>query len=285
VKEISSTQNDQFKYWKTLLRSKGLRESKHFLLSGKKLVQEMLNDKVWNKKIECILIENVKSSIDAKIQSESPLQTITSGLENDSLKGLVILLQSVLFKELDVLGTNGPILVMQQPELLPWDVAEVPKGLELLCPFGDPQNLGAVIRTSYAFGVSSIVLLKEAAHPFLPKSIKASSGAVLKIPLKQGPSIHYFQRVTSRRSEPNQNHFQVPMFALDLKGADIESRAWPVKSMRLLLGEEGPGIPEDFIGDRIYLPMVNPMESLNAAVAAGIVIYHLLKNNGKNKGL
>lgn len=273
VKEISSSQNDQFKYWKTLLRSKGLREAKHFLLSGKKLVQEVLNDETWVNKISVILVENTSSDKTENIniftyQNENNQnEKINLHLKID-ISSKIIHLSSVLFKELDVLGTNGPILVMQQPEIGSWDATVAAKGLEILCPLGDPQNLGAVIRTSYAFGVSSVVLLKEAAHPFLPKSIKASSGAVLKIPLKQGPSI---DRLKGKS-----------IIALDLNGVELNSKKWPVHSMRLLLGEEGKGVPESFEGERMTLPMVNPMESLNAAVAAGIVIYQL-SERAKNK--
>lgn len=276
VKEISSSQNDQFKYWKTLLRSKGLREAKHFLLSGKKLVQEVLNDETWAHKVEGILIEkdNSAASIAStdvgshiSFNNQNQNQNINSHLKIE-LSSKIIHLSSVLFKELDVLGTNGPILVLEQPKILPWDSAVAARGLEILCPLGDPQNLGAVIRTSYAFGVNSVVLLKEAAHPFLPKSIKASSGAVLKIPLQQGPSI---DRLKGKS-----------IIALDLNGAELNSKKWPVHSMRLLLGEEGKGVPESFEGERMTLPMVNPMESLNAAVAAGIVIYQL-SERAKNK--
>lgn len=274
VKEISSSQNDQFKYWKTLLRSKGLREAKHFLLSGKKLVQEVLNDEIWVHKVAGILIEKDNSAgsiastdITHLISVNNKNQKVNPHLKID-LSSKIVHLSSVLFKELDVLGTNEPILVMEQPELGAWDATVAARGLEVLCPLGDPQNLGAVIRTSYAFGVSSVVLLKEAAHPFLPKSIKASSGAVLKIPLKQGPSI---QRLVGKG-----------ITALDLNGVELNSKKWPVNSMRLLLGEEGKGVPESFEGERMTLPMVNPMESLNAAVAAGIVIYQL-SERAKNK--
>lgn len=261
MKEISSAQNDHFKYWKTLLKSKGLRESKHFLLSGKKLVQEVLNDKTLVNKVEFILVEKESVAVNEEIVFTP--QIIDPHLKNN-ISAKIIYLSSSLFKELDILGTKEPILVMEQPEMVSWDPAFAPKGLEVLCPLGDPQNLGAVIRTSYAFGVSALVLLKEAAHPFLPKSIKASSGAVLKMPLKKGPSIR--------------NIAAKGVVALDLEGIPLNSQKWPVNSMRLLLGEEGKGIPKDFGGERMTLPMVNPMESLNAAVAAGIVIYQLSSN-------
>jgi TrmH family RNA methyltransferase len=244
MKELSSPQNDQFKYWKSLTKSKGLKEGKHFLLSGGKLVHEVLADKEWLPRIDGVL---VKKGLDL------------SGLKAVSEQKVTILAQP-LYAELDVLGTDAPILLLQQPEIPPWTTETASNGLELLCPFGDPQNLGALIRTAYAFGAARVILLKEAAHPLLPKTIKASSGAVLKIPLVYGPSIQTIQ---------------APAVALDLNGTPLTSKSWP-KDLRLLLGEEGQGIPAQFQGEKITLPMKNPMESLNASIAASIVIFHLL---------
>ncbi len=297
MKEIVSAQNSQFKYWKSLLRSKGLRESKHFLLSGKKLVDEILDDPIWNKKVQTVLIESISDS-----NAISQWQNLFHSMPG-------VLLSSPLFKELDILGAGGPILVMEQPEIQMWNLQGSPQGFELLCPLGDPQNLGAVIRSAYAFGVDSIVLLKEAAHPFLPKAIKASSGAVLRIPLKQGPSIRQIGAVKDLTDDPNpiikpsssnklnlttDREKQVkksqrgdggPCYALDLEGTEIYLKTGALNSsMRLLLGEEGKGIPKTFSGERLRLPMVNPMESLNVAVATSIAIYEI-KRAGLIRGV
>jgi len=277
---LTSSHNDQFKYWKSLLQSKGLRESKHFLLSGKKIISEVLQDKVNLAQIKFILLD--QSSFDSGQLTE---------FKSPGLMDIpCVVLSNSLFKELDVLGTKYMILVMEQPEIATWEPQHNPEGLEVLCPLGDPQNLGAVIRTAYAFGVNSLVLLQEAAHPFLPKTIKSSSGAVLKIPLKQGPSMsqlclsldqsqqqyHQQKHLQQKYQQQSDCHHQItPIYALDLKGTPLNSRSWPIESMRLLLGEEGKGIPSDFRGERIHLPMPKPMESLNAAVAAGIAIYQL----------
>lgn len=242
TKEINSPQNETFKYWKSLTKSKGLKEGKHFLLSGSKLVEETLRDPLWQSKIHGVLTSK-------KI----------GGVSQSNL--VVTELASNLFEELDVLGTDSPILVLEQPNWSSWQVETLPLGLELLCPFGDPQNVGALLRTAYAFGASKVILLKEAAHPLLPKAIKASSGAVLRMPIEFGPSLH---------------EIDSSVIALDLNGKALDSQAWP-RNLRLLLGEEGRGVPSSFRGERMTLPMKNPMESLNAAVAAGIVIYQLTR--------
>ncbi len=250
MREITSAQNEQFKYWKSLLKSKGLKEGKHFLLSGAKLIEEVLQDPQWKDRVDGVLVG--KEALPASLQSGPLAQKLAPKYTQ---------LNPTLFEELDVLGTRAPLLVLQQPEIKPWSSSHPSDGLQVLCPLGDPQNLGALIRTAYAFGVAQIVLLKEAAHPLLPKAIKASSGAVLKLPLAYGPSI---RDVGS------------DAVALDLAGVPMESHTWP-KNLQLLLGEEGPGIPASFSGTRMTLPMKNPLESLNAAVAAGIAIYHLTK--------
>lgn len=277
IKEISSTQNEVFKYWKTLLKSKGLKEGKHFLLSGAKLVEEILQDPQWKNQIDHIVLPPLRSSSSSSSGSGSgsgsekskpqstqkPLLPVLSQILNGAHSSYKITrLSQPLFEELDVLGTKSPLLILPQPKMEICSLAEAPQKLELLVPFGDPQNLGALIRTAYAFGASKVILLKEAAHPLLPKSIKASSGAVLKMPLAFGPSIQ---------------EIAAPAVAMDLKGTPLNDKKWPTH-LRLLLGEEGVGIPTGFQGERMTLTMTNPIESLNAAVAAGIAIYHLTQN-------
>ncbi len=279
MKEISSAQNAQFKYLKSLCKSKGLKAADHFLLSGEKIVLEFINDEYWVNKIDLVVISRAKP-IDS-------LPTLIQKLIQNLNSSQILALESELFEELDELGTGFPILAIEQPKLEKWpvnlnenqitsakDQGSFERSLILFSPLGDPQNLGAVARTAYAFGVKALVLLQESAHPFLPKTIKASSGAILKIPLFLGPSIHNLQ--------------EEYLMALDMNGESIVSfvqselklKTLPNKqslsTVKLLLGEEGPGIPENFQGRRLSIPMKNPMESLNVAVAAGIALHSLL---------
>ena len=72
----------------------------------------------------------------------------------------------------------------------PW-----PEGCTLFVPFQDPENVGAVIRSAAAFGVARAVLLREAAHPFHPKSSRAAGPALFQVRLRHGP----VDPATSRR--------------------------------------------------------------------------------------
>ena len=162
-----------------------------------------------------------------------------------------------------MLGTQTPILVCKVPTISTWNLEEVPQGMELICPLGDPINVGALLRTAQAFGIKKVILLQEAATPFHPKSTRSASGAILNMELVYGPSIH----------ELNEGRPVGSMVALDVRGADLATFDWP-KNVRLLIGEEGQGLPKNQpLIHSVSIPMVTGMHSLNAMVAASIGLY------------
>lgn len=237
MSEITSSSNPQFKLWKSLLTAKGIRKEGLFLLSGEKLIREAM--RAGRFEVEAELVPP---------RSEA----VTSCPRVHRLSG-------DLFRELDEIGTHGPILVMRHEGLPAWDPAGPPQGLEILCPLGDPQNLGSLLRTAEAFGTSRVVLLEESAHPLLPKSLKASAGSSLRLRLEKGPSI------SELRGEYT---------ALDLTGTPIADTPWP-RDLRLLVGEEGPGLSRLSPEARIR-PVSIPtqgVESLNATVATAIALF------------
>jgi TrmH family RNA methyltransferase len=162
----------------------------------------------------------------------------------------------------DVLGTHHPLLVAKQKPILIWNPEESFNGLEVLCPLSDPQNLGSLARSAWALGADRIVLLKEAAHPFLPKTWKASAGNIWDIPLYSGPSLHELKN---------------EVIALDMHGENLWNFKWP-KTSRLLLGEEGQGVPKNISLIKVSVPMKVGVESLNVAVAGALAINHYFLN-------
>jgi TrmH family RNA methyltransferase len=167
-----------------------------------------------------------------------------------------------LFRELDLLGTHFNLLIVEQAPQPAWKMEESPSGLEIISPLGDPSNLGALLRTATAFGVRRVILTRESAHPFHPKCIKASAGTVFHIPLF--------------RAGPLSEVLAVPMpglHALDLDGTSLAEYAWP-RDARLVIGEEGPGLPKTkHLAKILSLPLPPEVESLNATVAASLAIY------------
>lgn len=237
---ITSTSNDYFKRWKSLSTSKGLREENEFFLMGEKLITEFLrNPGLWK--------------IKAEVRPEGlPDLPRSRGFDAKTFE-----LPSVLFKEIDVLGTKFNLLLIEIPLLEPADLSLPPRGLEVVCPLGDPSNLGALTRSALAFGASRMILTQEACHPFHPKSVKASAGAVLKMPFRRvGPLKDYVSAG--------------PDYALELGGENLNEFSWP-QDLRLLVGEEGPGLPDLRGVKKLSIP-TKDVESLNATVAASIAL-------------
>ena len=108
-------------------------------------------------------------------------------------------------------------------------------------------------------GVRRVVLLEESAHPCHPKSMRAASGTVFEVTLVQGPSIR-------RLPEP------ATWVTLDAQGENLPTFQWP-EDIRILVGEEGPGLPPVASVKRLAIPMAESVESLNAVVAASVALY------------
>lgn len=236
MKEITSSSNAVFRSLKLLLTSKGIRQEKSFLVMGKKLVLEAISEQP----------ENIVSEL------VSPQMT--------PLTQKTLRLASPLFQELDTLGTHYNLLVLRLPELPVLTDLPPVKGRELILPLGDPSNIGAVLRSASAFGVTHVYLTQESALPYLPRGVRASAGSLFHVPMSYVPSLSALS-------------FSASDYALDLGGEDLANFISPPQ-YRLLIGEEGQGIPSNFHGKRLTIKTSN-VESLNATVAASLALWKL----------
>lgn len=236
--EISSEKNDLFKTWQSLLTSKGIKKENLFILSGEKLIREFLRNP--NFSIQAEIIHNELSPLLPASQKKT------------------FILTKKLYDALDGLGTHFNLLILKFQDFETWNPQSKPHNLEVICPVGDPQNLGSLVRAATAFNVHSVILTKESTHPFHPKSVKASAGAILTTKFKCGPSLDSLK-----------NNKEI--YCLDLNGKRINEFQWP-KDLYLTLGEEGPGLPKQHQFNKLSIPIEN-VESLNVSVSAGIAFY------------
>jgi RNA methyltransferase, TrmH family len=251
MKLITSDSNPQYRRWLELKSSSGIKEHGLYLTSGLKLVPEFLLQRP--QEIAAVIVPENKSWPEAW----PDFQRVQEDFH-------VFQLSHPLFKELDELGTHAPLLLMKPPLIQPFDLDQPASGRELLVALQDPNNLGALIRVALAFQVNKVILLQESANPFLPKAVKASSGAMAQMPLFKGPSIKSLKVPTSRADD---------LLVLDSSGQDIGQFQWP-KNFRLLIGEEGRGIPLLLKSAKtIAIPIDVRVESLNAITAAAIALY------------
>lgn len=242
VQEIASAENPRFKLWSKLIDGRGVKKYGLALMSGPKQVREVLRD--FPQRCEAVLLRG-REETGAEAAGNVPC----------------FALRPEFFRRLDLFGTGPPLLIVRVPDLSAWEDRAWPPGCTLFAPFQDPGNIGAVIRSAAAFGVSRLVLLEEAAHPFHPRSLRAAGPTVFRLPLLSGPSL---DRLAAA---------QAPLFALAPGGRDLTGFQFP-PTFGLVVGLEGPGLPENL--DRLEtlsIPMQPGVESLNAALAASIALY------------
>lgn len=240
TRSISSSQNAHVKRWRSLQDARGIERFQQCLVFGQKVVHETL----LRHPSYCLeLIHHPKAPVPWSIPGHVKTYSLSKPL----------------FEHIDLFGTGVPVLVCQAPPLPSSDLTSPPRGLELLCPLGDPTNVGALIRTGAAMGVTRVVLLQEAAHPYHPKSVRAASGTVFEVPLVQGPSIRHLPDPAT-------------WVTLHVQGERLSAFSWP-EDIRILVGEEGPGLPVLPSGKRLAIPMAKSVESLNAVVAASMALY------------
>lgn len=143
----------------------------------------------------------------------------------------------------------------------------------------DPGNVGAMVRTADAAGFADIFVVKGSADPYSPKAARASAGSILNIRIHIGARAEILDFL--KRGEYN-------ILVTAIGGDDFRSvRLQGGSAYALVLGNEARGVHSDFLDaadGRVGIPMYGGAESLNVAVAAGILIYHFRGyDEGKNK--
>jgi tRNA G18 (ribose-2'-O)-methylase SpoU len=236
---ITSRQNPLVKDLYRISTGRGVKRLRKTLVSGRRMVEETIRE--------------LPDQLEAWITAGPDMKAPPSGLAHHRLS-------PEIFREIDVFGTHGPLLLVRTPRPGIWNPAEgLPPGMSVLVPFQDPENVGAVIRSAAAFEVDRVILLEESAHPFHPKTIRASGGTVLRVPLFTGPSLSDIPT-------------DLPLTPLSQEGADIAGHRFS-DPCGLLPGLEGPGLPSVWRGRSISIPMSRDVDSLNASAGVAIALY------------
>lgn len=132
----------------------------------------------------------------------------------------------------------------------------------------DPGNLGTIIRTADAMGASGLLLGKGCADPYAPKPVRAAMGSIYHLPIWQGDLEQEIYKLKEQGYKRICGH---------LSGSEVLPE--PTDKCVLIIGNEGNGVSNSIaeLCEKYRLPMYGNAESLNASVAAGILIYELSK--------
>ena len=253
MERITSRQNPLVQQLRKLAVSGASRRSSGlFLCDGEKLVREAAQ---WQGEVEIlVLAEGVKLSLPAR---------------------RMVCLPTDLFRF--VAPTDSPQGVLAVCRLEPQPLPERLEGRRYLVLDGvqDPGNVGTILRTADAFEADGVFLLPGCADLFSPKTVRATMGALFRRPMWQTelePLLGLLERS------------RIPLIgaALGRNAMDVRSLLQPAA---LAIGSEGRGLSEAVLAacsGTVRIPMSQRCESLNAAVAATVLLWELYRRDGES---
>lgn len=136
----------------------------------------------------------------------------------------------------------------------------------------DTGNIGTIIRTADAAGYELAIFMKGSADPYQPKAVRAAAGSLFRLPLKFVESIEelmFFVRENGKRLIATAMDAENEYFECDLR-----------ENAAIVIGNEGNGVSQELRNAadiKIRIPMEGNIESLNASVAAGILMYERIR--------
>jgi RNA methyltransferase, TrmH family len=241
----------QVKYIQSLGHKKFREAEGAFVAEGPKLVGELLR----SKNVELLHLFAVKEWVEEQLPRESL-----------ALKISPVVLQKKELERVSFLATPNEVLaVFKKPSFAPPALeARISLALD---DIQDPGNLGTMLRIADWFGLEQIICSEETADVFNPKVVQATMGSIVRVQVLYVDLKQFFSQ-----------YRDIPLYATVLDGETLFGFPKTDHGI-ILIGNESKGINgalHPFIKHRITIPRKGHAESLNAAVAAGIILSHLV---------
>jgi len=165
---------------------------------------------------------------------------------------------------------QGVAVLLQKPatglqDLLGADLAPI---VVIAAGVRDPGNLGSLLRTAEAAGASGCLAMRGGADPFRDKAVRGSMGSIFRLP------VHYGLEATEVVEFAR--HHRLQLVVADGGGSVLHTQADLRRPLALVVGAEAAGVPPALLAaadQRVRIPLRSPVESLNVAVAAGVLLF------------
>ena len=258
MEKLTSLKNPRISLWRSLKERKARKDSGLFLVEGIKMCREALNSGLT---VEALLLEeNLQTPF--TVPREVPVY---------------LLPPHVLAAVCDTKTPQGMAAVLRMR-------SQPLKGTRLVALDGvqDPGNVGTILRTADCAGFDGVLLSAQCADPCSPKVLRATMGSFFRVPTETVEDLPAALKALQGQG------FRVLSTQLD--GNPFYERKPAGTRFCLVIGNEGNGVSEAvkrLADERLRLPMRGGAESLNAAVAAAVMMYDLtrdLPENGKETG-
>ncbi len=237
------------------------RQSRSFVIEGERLVLDAPTEYLQ----EIYVTEKALEQNGAVLEQKGLLQRTT------------LVSQDVMEKVSDTKTPQGILAVAAQPH---YEMQQLLKGrnpfLLLLEDIQDPGNLGTMFRTAEAAGVTGIIMSRGTVDVFNPKVVRSTMSSIFRQPFLYTEN---FQETLQQLKEQN-----VHILAACLEGSVPYYEADYATPCAIAIGNEGNGLSQETVAtanERVRIPMQGQIESLNAAVSAGILMYEAAREQRK----
>lgn len=257
MKLITSCQNNLIKEISKLKNTKDRKSSKFFCVEGLKLANELLSS--GYQPVYCFVMQGTNRT------------DIPSGISDD----ILYFVSEQVMKKISSFSSLPQILIVAKEKQSIVNV-NFEKFILALDSVQDPSNLGAILRSAEAFSVKTIILGQGCCDCYSAKALRSSMGSVFRLNIINADLVEYLR-------DKKQVGYHIIGTGLDRKYKTVDKLYESPKKI-VVIGNEGNGISDkvkEICDFGMFIPMYGENESLNAAVAASIIMWEFKRQENE----
>lgn len=258
-REVSSGKNPAIQRFRAvaagevpdLMLAEGARLVGEAVAAGLEVAEAAVSPRLQDEDLRRRLQERARTFLDCSDDVLARLSAL------DTPQGVAVLLRRPACAETDLLRGPGKPLVV------------VAAGVR------DPGNLGSLLRAAEAAGATGCVTLRGGADPFRDKAVRGSMGSIFRLPVLHGLDAADVIAFARRH--------QLRVVVADGGGERLHTAVDLCQPLLLVVGAEAAGVPAELLqaaDARVRIPLRAPVESLNVAVAAGVLLFEAMRQRG-----
>lgn len=260
---ISSKDNELIKHIKKMKDKKYRDESNEYIVEGVKLIEEAVQEKAKIKKI--IVCEDTTRTY------EIPTQVML-----EIAKYECVYVTDKIFSSITQVTNPQGIMAIIEKNSENQEIDYTQDIIVAIDNVQDPGNLGTILRTVDSIGLNQLIVSKDTVDAFNSKVVRSTMGAIFRVKIIE------VENLIQSIKEMRKHHFKLMVTSLQTENSiyDIE-----FNKKIIVIGNESNGVSkeiQDMADEKVKIPMLGRTESLNASVAAGVVMYEYVRQKLKN---
>lgn len=264
MKIISSKDNEIVKHIKKLKDKKYRDENNEYIVEGVKLVEEAVKENAPIKKI--IICEDTTRTYE-----------IPTNIMLEIARYECIYVTDKIFSSITQVTNPQGIMAIIEKNIEKETIDFSQDIIVMLDDVQDPGNLGTILRTVDSIGLNQIIVSKGTADAFNPKVVRSTMGAIFRLKIIESENLAQTIR------EIRKHHYKLVVTSLQTENSiyDID-----FNKKIIVIGNEANGVSkeiQEMADEKVKIPMLGKTESLNASVAAGIVMYEYVRQKASKK--